>query len=203
LETNASHRVVFASGLRGGHTLLTEIIESGYGSFAIADCGHLRPHAHSNEFEFCFILGGEVEWNAGTSVDSLREGDVYTSYVLRRYWRYRLSIVAPTIQRRCGRPVRLPGSATLLQYWLRQRVRLARAQLLRADKTVTDIAAEPGFSSSQHFSRAFPRMTGLTPTAYRMAAEGEFSRRIPNNKVDPCEWYDSHGSHLDVASVRE
>ena len=304
VEMNVSHRIVFGSGHRGGHTLVPEILETGWGSFVIADCGHLRPHAHPDAFEFCFILGGEVEWNTGTSVDILREGDVYISqpdevhwgtdsvmHPCSLYWvivgsfacgfnwggmdvqlareldtrlreirghrvrgspKLRAAFQEIVDEHRLGsgseyqrllrqgsaraallgllielvradepsaaspspgvERVELPPEAivaiqvlhrrahdpeavrkvreitgisykrlnemfvkslgtTLPQYWLRQRVRLAREQLLQADKTVTDIATELGFSSSQHFSTVFRRITGLTPTAYRMAAE--------------------------------
>jgi transcriptional regulator GlxA family with amidase domain len=53
------------------------------------------------------------------------------------------------------------------QYWLRERIRLARERLLNLDLSVTEIASEFGFSSSQHFATAFRRIIGLTPTEYR------------------------------------
>lgn len=56
---------------------------------------------------------------------------------------------------------------TLAQFWLRERVRMAREQLLREDATVTDVACRLGFSSSQHFATTFRMITGLTPSGYR------------------------------------
>jgi transcriptional regulator GlxA family with amidase domain len=66
---------------------------------------------------------------------------------------------------------------TLSQYWLRERVRLAREQLERSDVTVTDVAAQLGFSSSQHFATVFRKVTGLRPSEYRNAAHGADPKR--------------------------
>ena len=47
----------------------------------------------------------------------------------------------------------------------------ARAKtLLRTERRITDVALELGFSSSQHFSSTFARMTGMAPTEYRLSA---------------------------------
>jgi len=56
---------------------------------------------------------------------------------------------------------------TLAQYWLRERVRLARQRLLETKRSVTEVATELGFSSSQHFATVFRKVTGLTPSEYR------------------------------------
>jgi len=55
---------------------------------------------------------------------------------------------------------------TLTQFWLRERVRLARMRLREPHTTITQIASELGFSSSQHFATSFRKITGLTPTEY-------------------------------------
>ncbi len=60
--------------------------------------------------------------------------------------------------------------ATISQYCLRQRIRLARARLEQSDASVTEIAAEFGFSSGQHFATTFRRVTGLTPSSCRRTA---------------------------------
>jgi AraC-like DNA-binding protein len=294
---NSSSRIVFGSGKRGGHHLLPEILETGWGNFATADSGHLRPHAHAGAFEFCFILSGEVEWNTADSSDILREGDIYVTQPDEIHWGrdaamhpctlhwlilgspgcgfnwrdmdqelaghldsrlrniqthrlrgtsklagafseifeehvtssgskdqmvlqqgnaraslHRLLIeLVRTHDRhmalsdaRGGLPPAtaraieiLHGSAhdpnvvrriceltgtdykklnrqfvehlgtTLSQYWLRERVRLARERLLKTNVTITDVATEFGFSSSQHFATVFRKITGLTPSEYR------------------------------------
>ena len=46
-------------------------------------------------------------------------------------------------------------------------MRLAQEQLLGSRKTVTEIAHELGFSSSNHFASAFRRHTGMSPTEFR------------------------------------
>lgn len=52
-------------------------------------------------------------------------------------------------------------------YHLRKRISLARRLLHDADISITDIAFDCGFSSSQNFATAFRRQTGLSPSAYR------------------------------------
>jgi AraC family transcriptional regulator, L-rhamnose operon regulatory protein RhaS len=56
---------------------------------------------------------------------------------------------------------------TIAQFSLRERVRVARASLRATGKSVTEIANELGFSSSQHFATTFKRMTGMSPSLYR------------------------------------
>ena len=59
------------------------------------------------------------------------------------------------------------------RYLAERRIDQARRLLAGSDLTVTAIAVELGFGSSQHFARAFRQHVGRTPTAYRRAvAEG-------------------------------
>jgi len=296
---NTSDRIVFGSGSRGTHTVVPEILEIGWGHFSVADRGHLRPHKHVDAFEICLILSGEVEWSTSTSLDVLREGDVYLTQPNEEHWGLDSAMHPCTLHwlilgspehdfawpgldprlaaylhshlrkmrfhRLRGTPKLLQGfkglfeehnltcttpaeqllqqgtcrselhrllielvrtstryttthavnskvafpeetsralailrqnrhdpavvrqacdrigtdyktlneqfiehlGASVLQYSLRQRVRLARDRLLSADTTVADIAFELGFSSSQHFATVFRKVTGLTPSQYR------------------------------------
>jgi AraC-like DNA-binding protein len=52
-------------------------------------------------------------------------------------------------------------------YHLRQRLDAARKALLRPDATMTQVAAEYGFSSSQHFSTAFRRLFRECPRRWQ------------------------------------
>ncbi len=52
-------------------------------------------------------------------------------------------------------------------YLLRYRIRKAQEMLADFPKTITDIALEAGFSSSQYFSQVFMKYTGKTPSQYR------------------------------------
>ena len=64
------------------------------------------------------------------------------------------------------------------QYILHHRIEIARDQLSKSDASVTQVAHDLGFSSSQYFATVFKRMTGLTPTACReRLVPGEASRR--------------------------
>jgi AraC family L-rhamnose operon regulatory protein RhaS len=301
---NTSQRIVFGTGQRGGHHLLPEVLEVGWGNFALACPGHLAPHAHPGAYELCFILSGEVEWGTGDSLDVLRERDVYVTQPDEEHWgrdaamhpctlywvilgsldhgftwpdldprvadllssqlqiirthrlrgtrklcdafqelfeehgsagntpeqrslqianartalhRLLIELIRVHDQQRthgiATEPERpLPQStrtaiemlhreahdpdvihrmcmsigtdyrtlneqfleyvgATISQYWLRERIRLARKRLVESDASITDVAAEFGFSSSQHFATVFRRTTGLTPSQCRKSAD--------------------------------
>jgi len=60
-------------------------------------------------------------------------------------------------------------------YRMHLRIRRARAALRQSDHSITRIAHELGFSSSQHFATAFRRMVGLSPTAFRQRQSSDSS----------------------------
>ena len=53
------------------------------------------------------------------------------------------------------------------QYLLRRRIESAKEALKQSDVSVTDLALELGFSSSQHFASTFKRMAGVSARAFR------------------------------------
>ena len=53
----------------------------------------------------------------------------------------------------------------------RQVMRRAKVLLGDREQSVTDVAMQLGFSSSQYFATAFRRVIGLTPRAYRERLE--------------------------------
>ena len=53
------------------------------------------------------------------------------------------------------------------QYQLHLRVETAQIYLKQGELTITDIAIECGFYSSQHFANVFKARTGFTPSEYR------------------------------------
>jgi AraC-like DNA-binding protein len=62
------------------------------------------------------------------------------------------------------------GAATGMtwrQYVLQSRLLRAMARLTEPNRSVIDVATEIGFDSVSAFTRAFVRLTGETPTAYR------------------------------------
>ena len=62
-----------------------------------------------------------------------------------------------------------------LQYLLRLRINEAKSLLQNTEDSITEIALNCGFSSSQHFSATFKRTTGYRPKDYRndlWSAEG-------------------------------
>lgn len=54
----------------------------------------------------------------------------------------------------------------------RFRVRQSQSSLKNSDKTITEIALDAGFGSSQYFSRVFKSLVGTTPSEYRRRQGG-------------------------------
>jgi AraC family transcriptional regulator len=59
---------------------------------------------------------------------------------------------------------------TMGEYLRRLRVERARDQLLATDRPLSAIALDAGFADQAHFTRVFRAHTGLTPSAFRVAA---------------------------------
>ena len=60
-----------------------------------------------------------------------------------------------------------------LNYLINIRIAEAMRQLRQTDKSLTDIALDTGFYSSQHFSTTFKKLTGYTPGHYRKRQTGD------------------------------
>jgi AraC family transcriptional regulator len=61
---------------------------------------------------------------------------------------------------------------TVGDYLRRLRVSHASQRLSASDASLAEIALASGFSDQAHFCRSFRRVTGMTPTAYRIAFRG-------------------------------
>jgi AraC-like DNA-binding protein len=81
-------------------------------------------------------------------------------------------ILAPLARsyRQLARSFRSVWSMTPKRYQLQAKITEARRLLETAQLSVTDIAMELGFSSSQHLATAFKSVTGSTPAAWRLEA---------------------------------
>jgi len=55
------------------------------------------------------------------------------------------------------------------QYLIERRIRAAQAMLLNGQSSIAEVALDIGFGSQANFSRAFRKVTGLTPREYREA----------------------------------
>ncbi|QHT60849.1 helix-turn-helix transcriptional regulator [Paenibacillus lycopersici] len=66
------------------------------------------------------------------------------------------------------RSFREATGTTPYQYVLKLRVDEAMARLRRTETTIGQISADLGFASTSQFHRAFLKMTGMTPKAYRL-----------------------------------
>ena len=62
---------------------------------------------------------------------------------------------------------------TLLWYHNHVRCENAKALLLDGEKSISQAGEEVGFVSSAHFSHVFKKMTGVTPTEYRVSHRDE------------------------------
>lgn len=62
---------------------------------------------------------------------------------------------------------------TLLWYHSRVRCEKAKAMLAGNDLNISEIGEAVGFVSSAHFSHVFKKMTGMTPSAYRLKQRTE------------------------------
>lgn len=298
VKTPKLHRIVHGTGVRGGHSLIPELLQVGWGKFTVAYPEHLAPHHHDGAFEICLIVAGEVEWETEDQSYLLRSGDLFVTRPNELHWGrdsamqpctlfwmhldeqacragwsappslgdggfrellYRVprqlhggsthlaslfqsvfdehqgeaddalqhglrqlsaraalqqlvvelvrlsdrlperhqSSDIPAIVERAIEIIRAASQESLsnrdiaasldtsvavlnelfvhhlgislTQFSLRERVRVAREKLGSTRQSVTDIANELGFSSSQHFATAFKRMTGTSPTSYRAA----------------------------------
>lgn len=58
---------------------------------------------------------------------------------------------------------------TLLWYHNHIRCEKAKALLVDFDLSISKVGEEVGFVSSAHFAHVFKKMTGVTPTEYRLA----------------------------------
>lgn len=62
---------------------------------------------------------------------------------------------------------------TLLWYHNHVRCENAKVLLLDGEKSISQAGEEAGFVSSAHFSHVFKKMTGVTPTEYRVSHRDE------------------------------
>lgn len=58
---------------------------------------------------------------------------------------------------------------TISEYVLQLRIQRAKVLLNKSNKNVMQIAQEVGFHDSYYFSRQFKKMTGLTPSQFRIS----------------------------------
>jgi AraC family transcriptional regulator len=57
------------------------------------------------------------------------------------------------------------------RYILRTRIARAKAMLRRHDMSLVDVALSTGFSNQSHFTKAFKKLTGLSPSNYRRSVD--------------------------------
>ncbi len=69
---------------------------------------------------------------------------------------------------------------TIEKYAIQQRIEKAKELLVYGEKTISEIAWELGYSSSQYLSNQFKAETGISPSAFRAMASAE---RTPLDKI--------------------
>lgn len=78
-----------------------------------------------------------------------------------------LSSIASMSPYQLDRRMRRTFGLTTGQWVLKQRLDLARRELLQTDKPIIEIALNAGYRDQSAFSRQFLRATGFTPSAFR------------------------------------
>lgn len=71
---------------------------------------------------------------------------------------------------------------TIEKYTILQRIEKVKELLTYDEKNLSEIAFEMGYSSVQHLSQQFKKVTGLTPSQFKQMGGG---RRKPLDKVKP------------------
>jgi AraC family transcriptional regulator len=69
---------------------------------------------------------------------------------------------------------------TIEKYVILQRIERAKELLMYAELTLSEIADQMGYSSMQHLSQQFKKITGLTPSHFKSLKK---NMRIPLDKV--------------------
>ncbi|MFA7345921.1 MAG: AraC family transcriptional regulator [Terrimicrobiaceae bacterium] len=95
-------------------------------------------------------------------VESLVEeqpGERWTLQTMARLMGYSPNHFASLFKQQTGQ--------TFHQYLLDARIETAKAALRLGEQTLTEIALQSGFGSSQHFSAAFCRKTGTSPSRWK------------------------------------
>lgn len=93
------------------------------------------------------------------------EADLSTSFTIEG-----LAQVAGVSPRHFMRAFRESTGQTPLRFVYSLRLERAKAFLLDTRRTATEVALDCGFSHAQHFSTAFKKATGVTPSDFRRAA---------------------------------
>lgn len=72
-----------------------------------------------------------------------------------------------TYEKKLSQAFRKILGKTVFEYLRDERLRIAQGMLNDTTLSITDIAAETGFSTPANFATAFRKQTGITPTEYR------------------------------------
>ncbi len=121
--------------------------------------GHLSAHAE----KVALAIGGNEPPGISRAIVAIHRGfqDVLSLE--------QLAAVANMSTSHFCRTFKDHTSLTVVEYITRVRVYWAREQLLRGARRISEIAYDAGFQSLSQFNRAFARVTGTTPSAYRKA----------------------------------
>lgn len=158
-EDSKSRKVLAPPGLQ-----VPGVRMFGYHSTAHAIAA-LERHYHEACFEFTFLIQGNVRFRVAEHVYRLSGGDLFFTLpdevhdtasapmsLHQMYW-FQLDVSDP---------------AQFL-YMAPDAAGALIRQLLLEGRSVTDIAMELGFSSSNYFSSVFRRYTAMSPTQYLAA----------------------------------
>ena len=93
---------------------------------------------------------------------TILEENVYHRLTMKRIvedMNYSETYIARRFKAVCGQ--------SIMSYYLQLRIHESQRLIRETEKNFTEIAGMLGFSDSQHFTKTFKRITGITPTAYK------------------------------------
>ncbi len=96
-----------------------------------------------------------------------------SDHLSESYDQNRLAAMSGLSERTFTRRFRQATGYSPLQYLHRQRIRKASELLQDSDLCIADISMITGYSDSAYFSRQFRKLTGQTPSDYRLSVRGK------------------------------
>lgn len=134
----------------------------------------------------------QLEWKESVSLSTLSEAHNLSAEYISRLFRKCLNI-------------------TFTEYLTALRLGHAREDLLKSDKTITEISYENGFKNVSAFIEYFKKQFGKTPSLYRRQFVSEVNKQQNIDVNERSEWIDtllqyddqsSAGRHVSPAEVK-
>ncbi len=131
-------------------------------------------------FESACNIRGEIPPIAENVLEKLNENDEYLDHTLEEVLgieKSKIYYISRIIKKNTGK--------TLNQYKNEMQITKSKNELLKTQKSITDIALQCGFCSASYFCKTFKKIIGVSPKEYRkiMTQENKFNF-MPNATED-------------------